>query len=49
MTSYPDFFKRLYQKHIPGQVDTDWITLFVPIGSAKESVQVEFNSDAPTL
>ena len=45
MARDPDFFKRIYQKNITGQVDKEWIEFYVPIGSAKEPSQDEFYPD----
>ena len=39
MTREPEFLKRLYQKHIPGQADKYYILFYVPIGTAKEKVK----------
>ena len=49
MTTDPDFFKSIYQKHITEKAYKHWITFYVSIGSSKEPTQFEFNLNSPTL
>ena len=49
MAREPEFPKRLYLKHIPVQSNKYLFIFSVPVGSAKKSSQVQFQSDVPTL
>ena len=40
-----EFFKSLYQKHIPIQADYYWLKFSVPIGIAREPSQVYLHTD----
>ena len=42
MTREPEFFKRMYLTHIPGQTNKYWFTFSVPIGTSKKQVKFNF-------
>ena len=49
MTRETDCFKRLYLKIIPVETNEYWFIFSVPIGAAKQTSQVQFDSDAPIV
>ena len=49
MTRDPEFFKKLYLKHIPGQINKYWFPFSIKIGTVKKTCQVQFQSYSPTV
>ena len=50
MTGGPDFFKRLYCKHITGQTNKDWFAFSIPIGTdLKKSSSISYRCPYPNI